>query len=388
MARFSLKKRLAQLGWKGETLYLAVSGGRDSLGLMALALEEDLPFVVAHFNHCTREECDAEEALVRRLAHEAGRQILVGHGDGRSAETAARHARQRWFATLIAQGGLVVTAHHQQDQAGTLALNLSRGSGLRGLAAIPPRRDGLLHPLLDVKREVLEEACLRRGWRWVDDPTNDSPLTRRVQLRGAVEVLGVDALARSASRLRSAVDWLDQEVTSLLVPGESLGPYLEGYDLKPLRQAHPFLRSWALESLGRGRWPGLPWLRLEALTRLVGEKGRFFFDWGPGQLVASEGVLHVGPCAKRRGGDVTLCLGESKRWGGWVATISAEAEGFCLPLAGEVVTLRRGEGLKGAFYPEVVGENGVQNFESQAASTLQKPAAYLHLRPIGPWEVE
>ncbi|MEJ2345147.1 MAG: tRNA lysidine(34) synthetase TilS [Gammaproteobacteria bacterium] len=97
-------------------------------------------------------------------------------GRGQSPEAAAREARYRALASVVAAGDILLTAHHQQDQAETLLLQLLRGSGPHGLAAMPFSAEfgrGLLaRPLLEVTRGQLQDYARRYGLHWVEDSSN------------------------------------------------------------------------------------------------------------------------------------------------------------------------------------------------------------------------
>ena len=95
---------------------------------------------------------------------------------GTSPEAAARDARYRVIAEWLPPGDVLLSAHHQDDQAETLLLQLMRGSGPRGLASMPIRvplgRGSLLRPLLSVTRSVLLDYAQSQGLQWIEDPSN------------------------------------------------------------------------------------------------------------------------------------------------------------------------------------------------------------------------
>ena len=162
--------------------YLAYSGGLDSTLLLNLLAEAWSGRLVAvHVDHgldpSSPDWADRCEAEAGRLSVEfqcISVDVDLDRGDG--VEAAARHARYAAMAELLLPGDWLLTAHHLDDQLETLLLNLLRGSGPDGLAAMPEyRRFGpgwLLRPLLGEPRAALEEAARSRNLSWIDDPGN------------------------------------------------------------------------------------------------------------------------------------------------------------------------------------------------------------------------
>lgn len=168
-----------------DAYWVAFSGGLDSLVLLhALAVRRaDLPgrLGAMHVNHnlqdsaadwarqC-RDHCRSLQIEYREFDVQARPQ------PGESPEAAARQARYRAFAAALAPNELLVTAHHQDDQAETLLLQLLRGAGPKGLAAMPMisplGRGHLARPLLAVSRAELRAYAERESLHWIEDPSN------------------------------------------------------------------------------------------------------------------------------------------------------------------------------------------------------------------------
>ena len=205
---------------------LAVSGGPDSCGLMALAARwagalADAPDItVLTIDHGLRPEA-AEEA--RRVCAQAGRLGLPCHvlrWEGEKprsgVQAAARAARYDLLgAWCAARGAALVVAHTMEDQAETLLMRLARGSGVDGLAGmaeqglLPGHPVTLLRPLLGVAKARLAATARAAGLEPVDDPSNSNAAYERVRMRALLEELsahGLDAraLARAARRQRRA----------------------------------------------------------------------------------------------------------------------------------------------------------------------------------------
>lgn len=184
----------------------AVSGGMDSMCLAGLLHREGADFGIAHCNFSLRgEESDADELLVKTWAEERG---IPFHGvrfdtaawakeHGVSIEMAARSLRYSFFAETARKEGYeaVAVAHHADDNAETLILNLLRGSGSRGLSGM--KETGvlpvtgaedipLLRPLLSWTREDIKEWVLQSGIPYREDRTNSEDTFRRNRIRNRV----------------------------------------------------------------------------------------------------------------------------------------------------------------------------------------------------------
>ncbi|MBS1199890.1 MAG: tRNA(Ile)-lysidine synthetase [Proteobacteria bacterium] len=197
-----LAERLAALapGYPDVRLCVAFSGGMDSVALLhaarelaghqpalslrAVHVDHGLqPAAVQWADHC-REHC-------RRLAVplevvELGLEV----GKGESVEAEARHERYAALAARLAPGECLLTAHHADDQLETVLLQLFRGAGVAGLAAMPdaaPLGPGLhLRPLLDTARDELVAYATALGLEWIEDPMNAEGRYDRAFLRHVV----------------------------------------------------------------------------------------------------------------------------------------------------------------------------------------------------------
>lgn len=180
-------------------LLVAVSGGADSVALLralqALAPERGLELVVAHLDHGLRGPAAAgDAAFVAALADTLGLPARIGHADVAaeaaahrlSLEDAARRARRRFLAAAAAEtdSALIALGHTRDDQAETVLLNLLRGAGPRGLAAMPAHGPGLItRPLLRVTRGEARAYLEELGQAWREDATNADPAFTRNRIR-------------------------------------------------------------------------------------------------------------------------------------------------------------------------------------------------------------
>lgn len=217
--------------WKSaRAIVLAVSGGPDSVALMWLAarwrraLKRAPRLVAVTVDHRLRQEAAREARDVKQLAKSLDIEHRTVSWTGEKPKTgvpsAARDARYSLLARAAQHYGAshIFTAHTRDDQAETVIMRLSRGSGLAGLAAMARQseRDGvvLVRPFLDVPKARLVATLEKAGIAFADDPTNHDPRFTRPRLRALMPALaaeGADArgLARLASRLARANTALD-----------------------------------------------------------------------------------------------------------------------------------------------------------------------------------
>ncbi len=202
-------------------LGIAVSGGPDSLALLALAAAARPGLIeAATVDHALRPESRDEAAMVAKAAKTLGvphRTLTVEWA--RKPETAiqecARIERYRLLGAWMREHGLhaLVTAHHLDDQAETFMMRLARGAGVRGLAGmlrfapVPGSDLALLRPLLGWRRAELEQICTEFGLTPVDDPSNADERFERVRVRRGLAGAGwinSRAVASSAQNLAEA----------------------------------------------------------------------------------------------------------------------------------------------------------------------------------------
>lgn len=174
---------------------LAVSGGKDSTALAHLFHYHQLNFEIAHCNFHLRDEAsDQDEQFVRALADQLGKRLHVKNFDtlavqkdsGKSVEMVARELRYEWFQTLCPEADYVVTAHHADDNAETLLLNLTRGTGLKGMTGIPAHNGRILRPLLPFTSEEILQYLSENHIPFRTDQTNFSTQYHRNKIRHEV----------------------------------------------------------------------------------------------------------------------------------------------------------------------------------------------------------
>jgi tRNA(Ile)-lysidine synthase len=189
-----------------DRLLLAVSGGVDSVVLCELCKQAGYDFTIAHCNFQLRgEESERDEAFVKQLGQKYEVEVLVKKFDTEkyatenkiSIQVAARELRYNWFNELLTKmktdlslevsnspfpsttaqggpGGVLLTAHHANDNIETLLMNFFKGTGINGLHGILPKQGNIIRPLLFAKKEELSEFAFANSLSFVEDSSNAS----------------------------------------------------------------------------------------------------------------------------------------------------------------------------------------------------------------------
>lgn len=190
---------LADLAGKPTRYVIALSGGLDSTVLThALATahdEQSTPVLAVYVDHGLQKESAAWSSHCAAFAASVGIDFLSVRADvdehsGSGPEAAAREGRYAVLQTLLQTGDWLLSAHHKDDQAETLLLNLMRGSGPAGLAGIAEVRPfsvgWLVRPLLSVSQRELQNYAAEHELNWIDDPSNQDRHFDRNYLRHEV----------------------------------------------------------------------------------------------------------------------------------------------------------------------------------------------------------
>ena len=188
--------RREKLFGPGDRVIAAFSGGADSAALLhflqSLREEWHIELSACHINHMLRgEESFRDEEFCRGFCRRLGVPLLVRRADvralsgesGESEELCARRVRYGLWEELAADGAVIATAHTLSDRAETAIINLARGTGLKGLCSIPPRRGAFVRPLLGCTREETEAYCRANCIDYVTDSSNLSRDYTRNRIR-------------------------------------------------------------------------------------------------------------------------------------------------------------------------------------------------------------
>lgn len=244
---------------RASALVLAVSGGPDSTALLMLAARWRLArktgprLLAVTIDHGLRRESAGEARAVAHLARRLGVSHRIVRWKGKKPATGlqqnARAARYRLLAAVAerTKACALVTAHTLDDQAETVLIRMSRGSGLGGLGAMAreaPLPVGgaavLVRPLLEIPKTRLIATLARAGIEFADDPSNRDPRFTRARLREIMAALareGLDArrlslLARRLRRAEAAIETAVDVATAALsqAPWSDRGPIVFDVD--------------------------------------------------------------------------------------------------------------------------------------------------------------
>jgi tRNA(Ile)-lysidine synthase len=288
---------------------VAFSGGADSTALLAalaaLRARHALALRAVHVNHhlqpAARAMARAARASARRLGvrcHVIDAPVRVARGE--SPEAAARTVRYGALHGQLRDGEWLLLAQHQDDQVESLLLQLLRGAGVAGLAAMPEMAGPTLRPLLPIARAELVAWLQRRQLEWVEDPSNLDERHARNFLRLRIvpllrerwPAIGV-TLSRSAALAAEAQQLLEARADAALADA------VDGATLRVsvLRRLEPAERRNALRRWLQ--WRGLPMPDQRRLLELAGPLLRArhdahpFIRW-PGARVSRQGdALHA-----------------------------------------------------------------------------------------------
>lgn len=213
-----------------QTYWVAYSGGIDSHVLLALCAEfrrhTSIKLRAIHINHNLSPHAQAWSNHCKAICAEYDidlivREIKLDLQAGESLEEEARKKRYAVFAEYVNIDDVLLTAHHQDDQAETMLMQLMRGAGLKGLSAMPAMKvfakGWHARPLLDVDRVNLQQYAQANQLRWIDDESNqNSKMTRNFIRHHVLSVLkerwssATNVIARSAAHCAEAQALLEQ----------------------------------------------------------------------------------------------------------------------------------------------------------------------------------
>lgn len=394
----------------------AVSGGLDSMCLLHfVSRQPGLTVAAAHFNHRLRDTAGRDEAFVRDWC--AGRDIpfFAGDGDvavmarkeGLSVEEAARRARYAFLENTAAEGGFdaILTAHHADDNAETVLLNLIRGTGTAGLAGIPRVRGNILRPFLETSRAELAAYAAAHDIPHVEDETNTDPdaaarnrlrlqvmpLLKEINPAAAENIAAAAAILARESEAMEAVAAQLAEKVSVTAEGVSV-PCDELLTVPGAVAERAVLQ---LLALAAGKRKDISASHVKAVLELAerGDDG-----WAvalPCSLTArkTDGILRI--CRETKEGSVPLLPGEPVRWGGYLLTLLEHpaGEGLSLrePRPEESVTVKPCE--PGA-YMTLPGARGARSIKRLCTDRRIRPeerdrlpAIYVNDHPAAVWRL-
>ena len=365
---------------KGGVILCAVSGGRDSMCLLhylhRLGRERGFTVAAAHLDHHMRPTAERDVAIVTDFCRANHIPLRIGvtpvyekAEEWRlTVEEAGRRARYEFLAAAANElhADKIATAHHQNDQAETVLLNLLRGTGPAGLAGIPPVRDNFIRPLLNTPRREIEDYVAENHIPYGDDETNFDLHYARNRLRRSLwpllEEINPQAtahIAAAAAILRQEDGYLDALAAAYL-PGEGAAIPRE-----TLLSAPEALQS-------------------RLLRQLIDRAGGGKKDVSASHLRALLGLCRSGGTLPLPGGVTAVCRGDTlrlvpaapspaeqplhegaNRWGGYTIILSSQ-QGDPLPGPGPF-TVRPWQGSDRMTLPGSRGSRTVKRLLTDAA---------------------
>jgi len=306
-----LKYNLLQ---KNDRILVAVSGGADSLALLhclyALKSKYDLILIVAHLNHMFRgTEADRDAEYVKNIADKLGLQSVIEKANvpeileqgNFSPQEGARVVRYD-FLVKTAQTfscNKIALGHHKDDQAETVLLNLLKGAGLDGLKGIAPKRDLFIRPLIEVKKDTLEQYCKENNLVFCNDESNYKDIYLRNKIRNRLMPIIIeefnqniiDTLANTAEILREENLYLEamaekseKQCRLFLNPDGKKGEWSTQFFVElPIAIQRRIIRQ--IYALLKGSSHNLPFFHVEAVRNLILQNISGNIAELPGQLV-------------------------------------------------------------------------------------------------------
>jgi tRNA(Ile)-lysidine synthase len=273
-------------------ILLAVSGGVDSMVMLHLFQECGYDFAVAHCNFTLREtESDGDEQLVVDTCKKLNRKLFVkrfstkdyANENDLSIQVAARNLRYAWFTDICKEFGYqsVAVAHNKNDVAETMLINLSRGTGLKGLTGIKPKTNGIIRPLLFAQRNEIEEYTKSKSISYRVDSSNVDVKYARNRIRHRVlpefEAINegiIDNLYSTSLFLAESWVAIDNYNSSFRKDVIKMVDEEVHYSIAKLKD-YPFRQVFLVEELTEHGFPASMVLDIE--KSLFSQAGRVFF---------------------------------------------------------------------------------------------------------------
>lgn len=201
---------------------LAVSGGVDSMVLCDLFLKSGLDFSVAHCNFQLRgKDSDADEEFVKQycirnqikcFSKKFNVKEYKSSGNY-STQMAARDLRYAWFRELMAENrfDFLATAHHLNDSFETFIVNLSRGTGIKGLTGIQLNQNQIIRPLYNVSKEWIFEYAKTHSIQWREDVSNASDDYVRNKIRNRIVPVLKEIHPEFLQNFQQTIQFLNEE---------------------------------------------------------------------------------------------------------------------------------------------------------------------------------
>lgn len=216
----NFKKNLVSLtpDLYAKNFLLAVSGGADSMVLASLFKMCDLKFEIAHVNYHFREEdSNLDQKLVEEFCYENNIRFHLRNitdeekSNMKSLQNWARDIRYNFFFDILEKENLdfVVTAHHLNDELETFIINLSRGSGIKGLSGIPKNENQILRPLLNHSKEEIYIFAKENNINYREDKSNQKDDYLRNKIRHHITPKIVEVFPNFLAQFSESLSYLN-----------------------------------------------------------------------------------------------------------------------------------------------------------------------------------
>lgn len=215
---------------KEDKILLAVSGGKDSMAMLDLFINAKLNFFVSHCNFNLRgNDSDNDELFVKDYCKKNKIHFTsisfnteeYAIENKLSTQMAARKLRYDWFEKIRVENNAkyIATAHHKNDVAETMLINLTKGSGISGLHGIKRKKNNIIRPILDFNRIQIEEYIFKNSIPYREDKSNlNNKYTRNLIRLDVIPLLEkintqlIESLFDSAQYIQEAEDILDAKI--------------------------------------------------------------------------------------------------------------------------------------------------------------------------------
>jgi tRNA(Ile)-lysidine synthase len=281
-----VEERVRAAGLLHGPVVVLLSGGRDSVCLLDLAVRLAGPVTALHVNYGLRDSAAGDEAHCAALCERLGVELAVRR-PRRPAGNLQAWAREQRYAAANELTGLIATGHTASDQVETVLYRLAASPGRRALLGMPEREGRLVRPLLTSTREETAAYCTERGLPWREDPSNADPRFARNRVRNellpalrSLHPAAEQNVLRTLALLRDEAEVLDALVAD--PPDEvarlaELPPALRRLAVQRLAGERPAIGARAEEILALGP-QGTASLDLGDGLRAIVEYGRLRFE--------------------------------------------------------------------------------------------------------------
>jgi len=290
-----------------DGVLVGLSGGADSVMLLMILAEysrrsENIPLIAVHVNHGIRdEEAERDARFSEELSRVLSVEFISKKYDvpslaqmlKRSLEEAARDVRYAVFKEIISGRSdvrYVALAHNSSDNMETVLLNVIRGSGSRGASGIPPIRDNVIRPLIEVSKEKIKKALDAAGIPYVTDSTNLDNDYRRNYIRNKIVPLikelspsAEDTFSRLSDNLRSDDEYISSVASQYLSSGSTV-------KCNELSALHSSVRARVLSQMAG---VGLSKVQLDSISSLLSTNNFCYSVSGDKIFFAERGELSV-----------------------------------------------------------------------------------------------